>query len=41
VFLAALLLIALAYRRRQASAETLAPLSVNEKRKLKRLLDES
>jgi cytochrome c-type biogenesis protein CcmH len=41
VFLAALLLIALAYRRRKASAETLAPLSVNEKRKLKRLLDES
>jgi cytochrome c-type biogenesis protein CcmH len=40
VFLAALLLIALAYRRRKASAESLAPLSVNEKRRLKRLLDQ-
>ena len=41
VFLAALFLIALAYRRRKASAESLAPLSVNEKRRLKRLLDQS
>ncbi len=41
VFLAALLLIAAAYRRRKASAEALAPLSVNEKRRLKRLLDQS
>ena len=40
VFLAALLLIALAYRRRKASAESVAPLSVNEKRRLKRLLDQ-
>ncbi|HEV7463505.1 MAG TPA: cytochrome c-type biogenesis protein [Methyloceanibacter sp.] len=40
VFLAALLLIALAYRRRKASAESLAPLSLNEKRRLKRLLDQ-
>jgi cytochrome c-type biogenesis protein CcmH len=40
VFLVALLLIALAYRRRNASAESLAPLSVNEKRRLKRLLDQ-
>ena len=40
VFLAALLLIALAYRRRNASAESLAPLSVNEKRRLKSLLDQ-
>ena len=39
-FAAALLLIALAYRRRNASAESLAPLSVNEKRRLKRLLDQ-
>ncbi len=41
VFLAALLLIALAYRRRQAAAHGLAPLSANEKRRLKRLLDQS
>ena len=40
VFLAALLLIALAYRRRKASVESLAPLSVSEKRRLKRLLDQ-
>lgn len=39
VFLAALLLIALAYRRRRAAAQGLAPLSVNEERRLKRLLD--
>jgi cytochrome c-type biogenesis protein CcmH len=41
VFLAALLLIALAYRRRQAAAHGLAALSANEKRRLKRLLDQS
>jgi cytochrome c-type biogenesis protein CcmH len=40
VFAAALLLIWLAYRRRQAVAHGLAPLSANEKRRLKRLLDE-
>jgi cytochrome c-type biogenesis protein CcmH len=40
VFLTALLLIALAYRRRKASVESLAPLSVSEKRRLKRLLDQ-
>jgi cytochrome c-type biogenesis protein CcmH len=40
VFLAALLLIALAYRRRQAAAHGLAALSANEKRRLKRLLDQ-
>ncbi len=40
VFAAALLLIWLAYRRRQAAAHALAPLSANEKRRLKRLLDE-
>jgi cytochrome c-type biogenesis protein CcmH len=40
VFLAALLLIALAYRRRKASVESLDPLSVYEKRRLKRLLDQ-
>jgi cytochrome c-type biogenesis protein CcmH len=40
VFLAALLLIVLAYRRRKASVESLAPLSVSEKRRLKRLLDQ-
>jgi cytochrome c-type biogenesis protein CcmH len=39
-FVAALLLIWLAYRRRQASAEGLTPLNANEKRRLKRLLDE-
>jgi cytochrome c-type biogenesis protein CcmH len=36
----ALLLVWLAYRRRMASAQGLAPLSASEKRKLKRLLDE-
>jgi len=40
VFAAALLLIWLAYRRRQAAAQGLVPLSANEKRRLKRLLDE-
>ena len=39
VFAAALTLIWLAYRRRQA-AQASAPLSVNEERRLKRLLDE-
>jgi len=39
VFLAALLLIALSHRRRRAAAQGLAPLSVNEERRLKRLLD--
>jgi cytochrome c-type biogenesis protein CcmH len=39
VFLAALLIIALAYRRRRAAAQGLAPLSVNEERRVKRLLD--
>jgi cytochrome c-type biogenesis protein CcmH len=41
VFLAALLLIALAYRRRRSAQEQTAPLSVNEERRLKKLLDES
>ena len=40
VFATALLLIWLAYRRRKAAAQGLAPLSANEKRRLKRLLDE-
>jgi cytochrome c-type biogenesis protein CcmH len=40
VFAAALCLIWLAYRRRQAAAHSLQPLSANEKRRLKRLLDE-
>ena len=39
VFLLALLLIALAYWRRKGAAQALAPLSVNEERRLKRLLD--
>jgi cytochrome c-type biogenesis protein CcmH len=38
VFLAALLIIALAYRRRRAEAANPPPLSVAERRKLKRLL---
>jgi cytochrome c-type biogenesis protein CcmH len=38
VFLAALLIIALAYRRRRADAQNPAPLSVDERRRLKRLL---
>ena len=40
VFAAALLLIFLAYRRRKGAGKSLAPLSANEKRRLKRLLDE-
>ena len=40
VFATALLLIWLAYRRRKAAAQGLAPLSANEERRLKRLLDE-
>jgi cytochrome c-type biogenesis protein CcmH len=39
VFLLALLLIALAYRRRKTAAQALAPLSVNEERRLKKLID--
>jgi cytochrome c-type biogenesis protein CcmH len=38
VFLAALLIIALAYRRRRADAQNPAPLSVDERRRLRRLL---
>ncbi len=41
VFLLALLLIALAYRRRKAAQEQPAPLSVNEQQRLNNLLDES
>ena len=41
VFLLALLLIALAYRRRKAAQEHPAPLSVNEQQRLNNLLDES
>lgn len=40
VFAAALFLIWLGYRRRKAAAQGLAPLSLSEKRRLKRLLDE-
>jgi cytochrome c-type biogenesis protein CcmH len=40
VFAAALLLIWIAYRRRKAAGQSVAPLSTNEKRRLKRLLDE-
>jgi cytochrome c-type biogenesis protein CcmH len=40
VFLAALLIIVLAYRRRKAEAETPTPLSATDKRRLKRLLGE-
>ena len=40
VFATALLLILLAYRRRKAAAQGLVPLSANEERRLKRLLDE-
>jgi cytochrome c-type biogenesis protein CcmH/NrfF len=40
VFAAALFVIWVAYRRRQTLAQDLAPLSANEKRRLKRLLDE-
>ena len=39
VFAAALGLIWFAYRRRREAAQALAPLSVNEERRLKRLLD--
>ena len=39
VFLVALLLIALAYRRRKTAPEQPAPLSVNEQQRLKNLLD--
>lgn len=39
VFLLALLLIALAYRRRKGAAQALAPLSVNEERRLKKLIE--
>jgi cytochrome c-type biogenesis protein CcmH len=41
VFLAAILLIAAAYRRRNAAPEQTAPLSLNEERHLKKLLDEN
>ena len=41
VFLLALLLIALAYRRRKTAQEQPAPLSVNEQQRLNNLLDES
>ena len=41
VFAAALLLIWLAYRRRQSADQTSPKLSVNEKRRLRRLLDQS
>jgi cytochrome c-type biogenesis protein CcmH len=40
VFLAAILLIAAAYRRRKSAQEQTAPLSVNEQQRLKQLLDE-
>jgi cytochrome c-type biogenesis protein CcmH len=40
VFLAALVIIGLAYRRRRAEAQNPAPLSVTEKRRLERLLGE-
>ena len=39
-FLAALLIVALAFRRRRAEAQNPVPLSVAEKRRLKRLLGE-
>ncbi len=41
VFLLAILLIGLAYRRRKSAQEQIAPLSVKEKRRLKQLLDEN
>jgi cytochrome c-type biogenesis protein CcmH len=41
LFVLALLLIFLAYRRRQAASEAAPKLSVNEERRLKRLLDRS
>ena len=40
VFAAALLLIWLAYRRRQSAAQAVPKLSINEERRLKRLLDQ-
>jgi cytochrome c-type biogenesis protein CcmH len=40
VFAVALVFIWVGYRRRQAAAQGLAPLSATEKRRLKRLLDE-
>jgi cytochrome c-type biogenesis protein CcmH len=40
VFLAAILLVASAYRRRKSVQEQTAPLSVNEQQRLKQLLDE-
>ena len=40
VFLAAILIIALAFRRRRAEAQNPAPLNIAEKRQLKRLLGE-
>jgi cytochrome c-type biogenesis protein CcmH len=40
VFLAAILIIALAFRRRRAGAQNPAPLNIAEKRRLKRLLGE-
>ncbi len=40
VFLLAILLIALAYRRRVSARERIAPLSVKEERRLKQLLEE-
>jgi cytochrome c-type biogenesis protein CcmH len=40
VFLVALSLIVLAHRRRRSASQGLAPLSSNEERRLKRLLDE-
>jgi cytochrome c-type biogenesis protein CcmH len=40
VFLAALLIVALTFRRRRAGAQNPVPLSVAEKRRLKRLLGE-
>ncbi len=39
LFLLALLVLAIAYRRRQSAQES-APLNVNEKRRLKRILDQ-
>ena len=41
VFAGALLLIWLAYRRRETAAKRLTPLSASEQRRLKRLLDEN
>jgi cytochrome c-type biogenesis protein CcmH len=40
VFLAAILLLLAAYRRRKSAPEQTSPLSVNEERRLKQLLDE-